>query len=84
MVGRKSKRQYQRCFRTNFVCLDRFFSRRNIGLYRTLADESTGTVKRREILKLLAEEQIRFRSDLLRLTQVRSDRVSTGECRKAR
>jgi len=41
----------------------RFFSRRNIDLYRRLADESTGAAKRREILRLLVEEQIRFRSD---------------------
>ena len=66
MESKKSRQQYQRCFHTNFVCLDRFFSRRNIDLYRRLADESTGATKRREILKLLSEEQIRFRSEFKR------------------
>jgi hypothetical protein len=63
MESKKFRQQHQRDFHTTFVCLDRFFSRRNIDLYRKLADESTGSAKRREILRLLAEEQIRFRSE---------------------
>jgi hypothetical protein len=37
-----------------------------VDLYRGLADESTSADKRREILKLLSEEQIRFRMEFKR------------------
>jgi len=50
----------------NTVCLDRFFTRQNVALYRALADKRTGAARRREIFQLLAEEQVRFRSDFER------------------
>ena len=64
MTSKKVEQKYQRGFHVNTVCLERFFNRRNVGLYRKLADRRTGAAKRREILELLAQEQIRFRSDL--------------------
>jgi hypothetical protein len=48
------------------MCLDRFFTRQNVALYRTLADKRTSAAKRKEVLQLLAEEQIKFRSDFAR------------------
>jgi len=42
----------------NTVCLDRFFTRKNVALYRALADKRTGAARRREIFQLLAEEQV--------------------------
>ena len=50
----------------NTMCLDRFFTRQNVALYRTLADKRTSAAKRKEVLQLLAEEQIKFRSDFAR------------------
>lgn len=50
----------------NTVCLDRFFTRQNVALYRALADKRTGAARRREIFQLLAEEQVQFRSDFER------------------
>jgi hypothetical protein len=50
----------------NTVCLDRFFTRQNVALYRALADKRTGAARRREIFQLLAKEQVRFRSDFER------------------
>jgi len=60
MTNRKVPRQM------NTVCLDRFFTRRNVALYRVLADKRTSAARRREIFQLLAEEQVRFRSDFER------------------
>lgn len=62
----------------NTVCLDRFFTRQNVALYRALADKRTGAARRREIFQLLAEEQVRFRSISrdLRITQVSFDKLS--------
>jgi len=59
MTSKKVEQQHQRRFQTNAVCLERFFSRRNVGLYRKLADRRTGAAKRKEILELLALEQSR-------------------------
>jgi hypothetical protein len=64
MTSKKSLQQCRRYLHANAVCLERFFSRRNVELYRKLADRRTAAVKRREILELLAQEQIGFRSDL--------------------
>ena len=50
----------------NTVCLDRFFTRQNVALYRVLADKRTSAARRREIFQLLEDEQVRFRSDFER------------------
>jgi len=63
MASKKSEQQYRRYLHANAVCLERFFSRRNVELYRKLADRRTGATKRREILELLAQEQFDLRSD---------------------
>jgi len=52
--------------RMNKMCLDRFFTRQNVALYRVLADKRTSAARRREVLRLLAEEQVGLRSDFER------------------
>jgi len=59
MTSKKIEQRNQRRFQANAVCLSSFFSRRNVELYRKLADKRTDAAKRREILELLAREQIR-------------------------
>jgi hypothetical protein len=52
------------CHRLNIVCLERFFSRKNIGFYRVLANKRTNATKRRKIFRLLAGEEIIFKLEL--------------------
>ena len=66
MAKRKVLRRQENGSDMNIVGLDRFFTRQNVALYRTLADKRTSVAKRNEILQLLAEEQIKFRSDFAR------------------
>ena len=44
--------------------MDRFVSRENIKRYRHLARESTDFAERTEIMKLLADEEAKFKSQL--------------------
>ncbi len=44
--------------------LDRFVSRENITRYRHLASESTGFAERTTIMKLLADEEAKFKLEL--------------------
>jgi len=46
--------------------MDRFVSRENIQRYRELPSESTSAAERSRILKLLAEEEAKFKSELSR------------------
>jgi hypothetical protein len=48
------------------AAMDRFVSRENIQRYRELASESTSAAERSRILKLLAEEEAKFKSELSR------------------
>jgi hypothetical protein len=41
--------------------MDRFVNRQNIERYRRLANEATNATERLQILKLLAEEEAKFR-----------------------
>jgi hypothetical protein len=44
--------------------MDRFVNRQNIERYRTLAIETTNATERLQIMKLLAEEEAKFKLDL--------------------
>jgi len=66
MAKRKVLHRQEKGFDMNTVGLDRFFTRQNVALYRTLADKRTSAAKRKVILQLLTEEQIKFRSDFAR------------------
>ena len=66
MAKRKVLHRQKKGFDMNTVGLDRFFTRQNVALYRTLADKRTSAAKRKVILQLLTEEQIKFRSDFAR------------------
>ena len=66
MANKTLRPRHQHDFDMHVMCLDRFFNRRNVALYRTLADKQTGAAKRREILQRLVEEQARFRLDFAR------------------
>jgi hypothetical protein len=46
--------------------MDRFVSRENIRRYRKLASESTYATERSHIMKLLAEEETKFKLELRR------------------
>ena len=46
--------------------MDRFVSRENIWRYRKLASKSTDAAERLRIMKLLAEQDARFKSELSR------------------
>ena len=46
--------------------MDRFVSRENIRRYRRLASESTDAAERSRIMKLLAEEEAKFKLELSR------------------
>jgi hypothetical protein len=64
--SRKVGPHYRWCSHPNVVGLDRFFSRKNIGFYRSLANKRTKAAKRREILRLLAEEQVKFKLEFMK------------------
>jgi hypothetical protein len=42
--------------------MERFVNQQNLDLYRRLIDKSTDEAQRREIFKLLSEEQEKFRT----------------------
>ena len=44
--------------------MDRFVSRENITRYRHLASESTDVAERTQIMKLLADEEAKFKLEL--------------------
>ena len=44
--------------------MDRFVNRQNIDRYRRLASETTNATERQQIMKLLAEEEAKFKLDL--------------------
>ena len=44
--------------------MDRFVSRENIKRYRHLASESTDSAERSQIMKLLADEEAKFKLEL--------------------
>jgi hypothetical protein len=46
--------------------MDRFVTRENIERYRKLAGESTDSAERSRIMKLLAEEETKFKLELRR------------------
>lgn len=46
--------------------MDRFVNRENIDRYRRLASESTKATERLRLMKLLAEEEAQFKSELSR------------------
>jgi hypothetical protein len=48
------------------AAMDRFVNRQNIERYRRLADETTSTIERLRIMKLLAEERAVFKLELVR------------------
>lgn len=48
-------------FHRDGIGLDRFFSQKNVAFYRALADKGTSAAARREILRQLKEEEIKFR-----------------------
>jgi hypothetical protein len=50
-----------KCFCSDGVGLDRFFSRKNVALYRALADKGTNAATRRRILRSLREEEFKFK-----------------------
>jgi hypothetical protein len=50
--------------------MDRFVSRENIERYRRLANESANDSERIQILKLLAEEEAKFRVELRRKSDI--------------
>ena len=41
--------------------MDRFFGRKNIALYRALADKGTNAATRKKILRSLREEEFKFK-----------------------
>ncbi len=43
--------------------MDRFINRQNIDRYRRLASETTDATERQQIIRLLAEEEAKFRPD---------------------
>jgi hypothetical protein len=43
--------------------MERFINRQNIGRYRRLASETTNATERQQILRLLAEEEAKFKLD---------------------
>ena len=43
--------------------MDRFINRQNIDRYRRLAGETTDATERRQIMRLLAEEEAKLRPD---------------------
>ena len=43
--------------------MDRFVNRQNIDRFRKLASETTDATQRQQILKLLADEEARFKLD---------------------
>jgi len=43
--------------------MDRFVNRQNIDRYRKLASETTDAAQRQQILKLLADEEAKFKLD---------------------
>jgi hypothetical protein len=49
------------CFCSDGLGLDRFFSRKNVALYRALADKGTNAATRKKILKSLKEEESKFK-----------------------
>jgi hypothetical protein len=46
--------------------MDRFVNRENVKRYRKLASESTDSTERLQIMKLLADEESKFKSELSR------------------
>jgi hypothetical protein len=46
--------------------MDRFVNRENIDRYRRLANESTDAAERLQLMKLLAEEEAKFKLELSR------------------
>ena len=46
--------------------MDRFVTRQNIERYRRLADETTNATERLRVIKLLAEEEGKFKLELTR------------------
>jgi len=64
----KINQQNVLCSRLGMTGLERFFSRSNVAFYRALANRRTSAAKRREILRLLEEEQTRFRLEFERDT----------------
>jgi len=48
------------------AAIDRFVNQENIKRYRKLAGESTNATERLRIMKLLAEEEAKFKVDLSR------------------
>jgi hypothetical protein len=44
--------------------MDRFVNQQNINRYRRLARETTNATERQQIMKLLAEEEAKFKVDL--------------------
>jgi hypothetical protein len=62
----------------NTVCLDRFFTRQNVALYRALADKRTGAARRRKFFSCWRRSRSnsgRISRDL-RITQVSFDKLS--------
>lgn len=43
--------------------MDRFINRQNIDRYRRLASETTDAAERQQLIRLLAEEEAKFRPD---------------------
>lgn len=64
--SKKSNQQSPLCSHLGVIGLERFFSRSNVAFYRTLANKKTSAAKRREILRLLEEEQVKFRLEFKR------------------
>jgi ABC-type xylose transport system substrate-binding protein len=62
----KGARQHLLSSQVKVVGLDRFFSRKNIRCYRTLANKRINATKRKEILRLLAAEEIEFKLEFRR------------------
>jgi hypothetical protein len=75
MAKRKVLHRHENGSDMNIVGLDRFFTRQNVALYRTLADKRTSAAKRKEILQLLARSKSNSGqiSRGLRRTQIRCD-----------
>jgi len=55
------------CFCSDGVGLDRFFSRKNVALYRALADKGTNAATRKKILRSLKEEEFKFKLEFKKL-----------------
>jgi len=60
--------------------MDRFFSDENVALYRLLAS-STDVAQRRTILKLLADETAKMKSELRQGNHDRPHKERIGEAR---